>query len=201
MCFTHSLGRVVPASPYLGPGEEARGSPDRSVVNGSRCCSLRSGPGEQTRTIPTAHRAHPGGVHGADVGVHLTPRNAALPPGHEEADPVDRRHVRPLPKQHDAENAANDGRQEMDGIGRVQDKCRNRRSETVGDIGIEPEGTAISEGAVEQGIGCPNICPDRRGPYPSPRQPWWKGILWLVFDRFPVVARANTRHASRRSSA
>ncbi len=68
----------------------------------------------------------------------LAPGDVGMPAGDEEADPVERRHVRPLPEQGHPDNAGNDRRHKTNGKGRVQEQRRDRRNEAVADVDGEP---------------------------------------------------------------
>ena len=60
---------------------------------------------------------------------------------------------------------------EIERKGSVQDQCRDRRCETVGNIHVETERASIGVGAVVLGIGRPDICPKRWRHDPSQRNP------------------------------
>lgn len=119
---------------------------------------------------------HPGCVQCADIGEQLGPGDEALPPGHEEADPVDRCGVDPLPGEYEPEHAGQDGRHEVVSNRRVEDQSRQRRKESVRDVDVESPGAAVREGRVDLGVRGPDIRPDRRGQYPLKRNPGGKKL-------------------------
>ena len=82
--------------------------------------------------------------------------------GHEEADQVDRRHVRQLPRQHHPDDARNESGEYIERIGGVEDERRERRGETVRDIHVEIVSAPVRVGVIELCVRRPDVRPQRR---------------------------------------